>query len=155
MSRTMATLVLCTGLTTAMASTAAGADSRPEVEYLTTKSAPPGVPFSSAVRVGRMLYLSGQVGVLPGTMQLAQGGIKEQTAQVMDNIGGVLAANGLTTDDIVKCTVMLADMAEWGAFNDVYRTYFKKHYPARSAFGATGLALGARVEVECTAVTRD
>ena len=136
-------------------SLALAAEPKPAVEFVTAPNLPPGVPFSSAVRVGNPYYRSGQVGVVPGKMQLVAGGIKEQAAQAMENIGSVLALNGLGFDDVVKCTVMLADMGEWGAFNDVYRTYFKHHYPARSAFATAGLVLGARVEVECVAQGRD
>lgn len=112
---------------------------------------PPGLPFSEAVRVDGMLYLSGQVGISPGKLDLVPGGITAEARQVMDNVGAILKANGLGYADVVKCTAMLADMNEWGAFNAVYRTYFHDHFPARSAFGATGLALGARVELECVA----
>ena len=152
MQNRMVGLALCASL---WCTTSALGEPRAPVEYLSAKGAPPGVPFSAAVRVGSMLYLSGQIGSVPGQMQLVAGGIREQATQTMDNIAAVLAANGLGVDDIVRCTVMLADMAEWGAFNDVYRTYFKKHYPARSAFGANGLALGARVEVECMALAHE
>ena len=110
------------------------------------------LPFSSAVQVGDVLYLSGALGNVPGTMQLVQGGLEAEARQTMQNIGRVLAANGLSFDDIFKCTVMLADMKEWAAFNRVYLTYFKPGcLPARSAFGAAALALGARVELECWA----
>lgn len=123
------------------------------IEFLNSgKVLPTNLPFSEAVRVGRTLYLSGQVGVLPGTMQLAPGGLKEEARQTMENIRTSLEAHGYAMSDLVKCTVMLADIAEWGAFNEVYRTFFKDRYPARSALGANGLALGARVEVECIAV---
>ena len=101
--------------------------------------------------MGELLFLSGQIGVKPGTMQLVPGGLKAEAAQMMDNIKATLADAGLGMDDVVKCTVMLADMGEWSAFNDVYRGYFPHHFPARSAFGATALALGARVEMECIA----
>lgn len=111
-----------------------------------------GLPFSQAVRVGDVLYLSGQLGNKPGTMELAGEGIEAQTRQTMDNIGWVLKQNGLTYDDVFKCTVMIADMKKWGDFNKVYLTYFKPdRLPTRSAFGASGLALGAEVEVECWA----
>ena len=114
--------------------------------------APLGLPFSAAVRVGDMLYLSGALGTLPGTLTLAPGGIAAEAKQAMDNIGRVLASCGLSFADIVKCTIMLADIGEWRAFNEVYVTYFAAgRLPARSAFGATGLALGARVEVEALA----
>lgn len=110
-----------------------------------------GLPFSSAVRVDSTLYLSGNIGNLPGTMTLAEGGIRGETRQTLDNISAVLDEFGSSMDGVVKCTVFLADMSEWDAMNEVYRTYFKKP-PARSALGASGLALGARVEIECIAV---
>lgn len=110
------------------------------------------LPFSEAVQVGNMVFLSGQIGVKPGTLTLVDGGIREETRQVMDNIEAVLIKNGLSLRDVVKCTVMLADMDDWPTFNKVYRSYFQPPYPARSAFGANGLGLGARTEVECWAV---
>jgi reactive intermediate/imine deaminase len=109
------------------------------------------LPFSDAVRVGRLLFLSGQIGNLPGKLELVLGGIEPEARQAMDNIGAILARHGAGFDDVVKCTAFLADMREWPAFNGVYRGYFTRHFPARSAFGATGLALGARVEIECVA----
>lgn len=111
-----------------------------------------GLPFSAAVRVGEVLYLSGQLGNVPGKLELVPGDMEAETRQTMENIGAVLSANGLTFDDVFKCTVMLADISEWAAFNRVYVSYFKPdRLPARSAFGAAGLALGARVELECWA----
>jgi 2-iminobutanoate/2-iminopropanoate deaminase len=110
------------------------------------------LPFSSAVRAGNTLYLSGNVGNIPGTFDLAKGGIAGETHQTMENISAVLQEFGSSMDEVVKCTVFLADMSEWSAMNDIYRTYFKNP-PARSALGANGLALGARVELECIAVT--
>jgi 2-iminobutanoate/2-iminopropanoate deaminase len=109
------------------------------------------LPFSAAVRVGDMLYLSGQLGT-DSSGALVQGGIEPETRQTMENIRAVLEANGSSLDRVVKCLVMLADMAEWGAMNQVYVTFFPDHLPARSAMGASGLALGARVEIECIAV---
>ena len=103
------------------------------------------------MRVGNTLYLSGQLGIVPGSMKLAAGGIAEETRQAMQNIKTSLEANGYALTNLVKCTAMLADMSEWSAFNDVYKTFFPVHYPARSAFGTSGLALGARVEIECIA----
>ncbi len=109
-------------------------------------------PLSQAVRVGDILFMSGAIGIVPGTPDLAPGGIEGETKQAMDNIGAVLKANDLSFDNVVKCTVMLADMAKWGDFNKVYVTYFKPgRLPARSAFGASGLARNAQVEVECLA----
>jgi 2-iminobutanoate/2-iminopropanoate deaminase len=110
-----------------------------------------GLPFSEIVRVGNMLFLSGQMGNLPGTLMLAPGGIEAQAKQTMLNIKASLEANGYAMNNIVKCTVMLADMADWPAFNAVYTTFFDKPYPARSAFGANGLALGGLLEVEVIA----
>lgn len=110
------------------------------------------LPFSDAVHVGGVLYLSGQLGILPGTMKLAPGGIEGETKQMMENIARVLASCGRSLDDVFKCTVMLADMSLWPAFNKIYLGYFKPdRLPARSAFGTNGLALGAAVEMECLA----
>ncbi|HUE80101.1 MAG TPA: RidA family protein [Sphingomicrobium sp.] len=108
------------------------------------------LPFSDAVRVGDTLYLSGAVGLKPdGTLPA---GIDAQARQTMDNIGVVLKGQSLGWGDVVKCTVMLDNIADWPAFNRVYVTYFPDgQFPARSAFGADGLALGALLEVECLA----
>lgn len=108
------------------------------------------MPFASAVRVGNMLYLSGEVGT-DSSDKLVPGGIKAETRQALENIKAALERNGSSLDNVVKCTVMLADISEWAAMNSVYSTYFTKHFPARSAFGTTGLALGARMELECMA----
>jgi reactive intermediate/imine deaminase len=115
---------------------------------------PPELPFSDGVRIGRFVILSGQIGIKPGTMQLVEGGIEGEARQTLDNIARVLAAHGLLLADVVRLQVMLADMADWPRFNTVYREYFSAPWPARSAFGANGLALGARVEVEAFAVKR-
>src|SRR5436190_23115818 len=127
------------------------ADTRPTVEHIGEPSINgQRLPFSEAVRVGDMLYLSGQIGIASDGKLPA--GIEAQARQAMDNIGEVLKRQGLGFGDIVKCTVMLDNMADWPAFNQVYVTYFPDgKYPARSAFGADGLALGALVEVECIA----
>ncbi|WP_269929711.1 RidA family protein [Aminobacter sp. HY435] len=110
------------------------------------------LPFSQAVRVGDVLYLSGALGNRPGTLELVPGGIEAETHQTMENIKSVLEENGLGMADIFKCTVMLADMSRWPEFNKVYVSYFDPdRLPARSAFGASGLALGAQVELECCA----
>jgi reactive intermediate/imine deaminase len=128
------------------------AEEKPVVEFLNSgKVVPSSLPFSEAVRVGDTLYLSGQIGIKPGTLQLVPGGVKEQGQQALENIKLSLEANGYTTRDVVKCTVMLADIFEWAAFNEVYKAFFTPPYPARSAFGASGLAMGARVEIECIA----
>ncbi len=109
-------------------------------------------PFSDAVQVGDLLILSGQVGAAPGTTAVVPGGIEPETRQVMANIQDSLKRRGLGLDAVVKCTVMLADMKDWPAFNKIYATYFqKRRYPARSALGVNGLALGAKIELECWA----
>lgn len=123
----------------------------PEVEFLTPYGAPTR-PFSPAVRVGNLLFLSGQIGVsADASGTLVPGGIEAETRQTMENIRDVLTKVGSSMDRVVKCTVMMADMAEWPRMNAVYTTFFPDHKPARSAFGATALALGARVEIECIA----
>lgn len=111
-----------------------------------------GLPFSSVVRVGNMLYLSGQIGNVPGTRQLADTGIAGQTRQALENIKAVLATAGSSLERAVKCTVFLADIQDYAAMNVVYATYFPKDPPARSTVAGSGLALGARVEIECIAV---
>ena len=127
--------------------------SHPTIEFLNPGTVlPDGLPFSEAVRVDHTLYLSGMVGVKPGTTQLVSGGIETESRQTLENIRMTVEAHGGSMDDVVKCTVMLADIAEWSTFNQVYKTFFTDRYPARSALGASGLALGARVEVECIAV---
>ena len=109
------------------------------------------LPFSEAVRAGDFLILSGQIGNVPGKLELVPGGIGPEAARALDNIQAILQRHGASMDDVVKCTVFLADMREWPAFNEVYRKYFPRHFPARSALAASGLVLGARVELECTA----
>jgi 2-iminobutanoate/2-iminopropanoate deaminase len=110
------------------------------------------LPFSQAVRVGDVLYLSGQLGNKPGTLELVPGGMEAEARQTMDNIAATLEENGLSFRDVFKCTVMLADMSRWADFNKVYVKYFDPdRLPARSAFGCNGLALGAQVELECWA----
>jgi reactive intermediate/imine deaminase len=124
----------------------------PEPEFLTPYG-PPRNPFSPAVRVGNLLFLAGQIGT-DSTGRVVPGGLEAEARQTMNNIKDVLAKTGSSMDRVVKCTAFLADMKEWPAFNEIYKTFFPRHYPARSAFGATGLALNARVEVECIAVVR-
>ena len=126
------------------------AQDKPTVQYLVPAGAPAGMPFSPAVRVGTLLYLSGQLGT-DSTNKLVAGGIEAETRQVLTNIKRLLEANGSDMDHVVKCLVMLADIGEWARMNTVYVTFFPVHKPARSAFGATGLALGGRLEVECIA----
>ena len=127
---------------------------RPRVtvqHYLSENTKKMDLPFSDAVLVGDMIYLSGNLGNVPGTFKLVEGGIRSETKQTMENIQTVLAANDATMNDIIKCQVFIADIKEWPIFNEEYVKFFPNKKPARSALGANGLALGARVEVECVA----
>jgi len=109
------------------------------------------MPFSEAVRVGNMLYLSGQVGNIPGEMNVVLGGIGPETRQTMENIKEVLERYGSSMDQVVKCLCMLEDINEWAEMSGEYIKFFPNHKPARSAFAGTGLAIGAKVEIECWA----
>jgi reactive intermediate/imine deaminase len=129
-----------------------GSATTADLEYLTPFGTPTR-PFSPAVRVGDVIFLSGQIGTdASATGALVAGGIEAETRQTMQNIKRTLEAVGSGMDRVVKCTVMMADMGEWDRMNTVYREFFPAdRLPARSAFGATALALGARVEIECFA----
>lgn len=109
------------------------------------------LPFSEAVRAGNTLYVAGQIGSVAGTLKLVPGGIAAETRQMLEHIKDILERHGSSLEGVIKCTVFLADMKEWPAFNEVYQRFFVKNLPARSALGANGLALGARVEMECIA----
>ncbi len=111
-----------------------------------------GLPFSSAVRVRDVIYLSGQIGTLPETRELVSGGVAAETRQTLENIKSVLTYAGSALDRVVKCTVFLTDIADYQAVNAVYREYFPVDPPARSAMAGSGLALGAKVEIECLAL---
>lgn len=131
----------------------ATAGGKPKVDFINSDQAKAaGYPFSQAVQVDHTLYLSGQIGIDAATGKLAAGGIAAEARQTMQNIKDLLTEHGHSMADLVKCTVMLADIKEWPAFNTVYREFFDGRYPARSAFAGSGLALGARVEVECIAI---
>lgn len=126
------------------------ADDKPE--FLNSKALQErGYPFSEAVRAGDFLYLSGRIGDDPATGKIVPGGIGPESRQVLQHIKEALERNRSSLADVVKCTVFLLDIAEWPVFNNVYKEFFKAPYPARSALAASGLALGARVEVECIA----
>jgi reactive intermediate/imine deaminase len=110
-------------------------------------------PFSSAVKIGNLIYVSGQIGsrVENGAPVLVKGGIEAESRQALDNVKAVLEKAGTSMDRVVKCTVMLADMKEWPKLNAIY---FPGPKPARAAFGATALAMNARVEVDCIAAAK-
>lgn len=128
----------------------AAEDKNSRVEFYRSEMYP-DYPFAEAVRAGETLYLSGNVGA-DDEGKLVAGGIGPETRRTMENVKATLARFGLTYGDVVKCTVFLADIANWQAFNEIYAGYFGDHFPARSALGANGLALGAQVELECIAV---
>lgn len=109
------------------------------------------LPFSPARWAGDLLFVSGQVGNVPGERRVVEGGIRAETRQALDNVRAILRDHGAAMTDVVRCTVMLDDVAEWPAMNEVYVDFFPEPRPARSALGADGLALGARVEIECAA----
>ena len=149
--RSLVAILLAVPVLAGGCASAARTGAAPEVEFLaSSNAAAAALPFSPAVRVGHMLYLSGQIGTNEAGDVVA-GGIEGETRQTMENIRAVLGRHGSSLDRVVKCTVMLADMREWAAMNAVYVTYFPAHRPARSALGASGLAKGARVEIECLA----
>lgn len=126
---------------------------RPEVTYVATGGVlPREIPISETVKAGSFVFVSGQVGNAPGTVSLVAGGLEAETRQAISNVELVLTAHGLTLRDVVKCTVILTDMSQWSRFNSIYQQYFRPPYPARTAIGASGLALGAQVELECVAI---
>ena len=123
-----------------------------ETDFIVTAdSVPLALPFSDAVAVNGVMYLSGQLGVDTSTFMLVEGGIEAETRQIFANMSALLATRNASLSDIFKCTVMIADIAEWPAFNRIYVEYLPGPKPARSAFGANGLALDAAVELECWA----
>lgn len=146
--------LLLAACTTAEVPPATSATAPPDFEYLTPYGAPT-LPFSPGVRVGNLIILSGVLGTTGPDNQLVPGGIAAETRQALENIKDVLERSGSSMDRVVKCTAMMADMSEWAAMNEVYVQYFPVNKPARSAFGANGLALGARMELECWAMTGD
>lgn len=110
--------------------------------------------FSPAIRTGNLVFLSGLIGLKPGTLELVPGGIEAETEQALKGIRSLLNDIGLDMEDVVKCTVFLADINDYPKMNDVYRKFFPSDPPARSALAASGLALGALIEIECIAAAR-
>lgn len=155
----MSASVDSTGSTDSAASTesaapAGSAASAVSVTAVSTAAAPAAVgPYSQAVSAGSTVYISGQVPLDPATGALVEGGIQAQAERVLTNIGAILEAAGLNYADVVKTTVLLADIADFKAVNEVYARFFTGPVlPARAAYAVAGLPLGARVEIEAVAL---
>lgn len=138
-------LMLCIVLITPLAAAAQ------QAERITVPGLLPDLPFSSAVKLNGIIYLSGMIGVVPGTLELVEGGVEAETRQALDLIGRILDYSGSSMDRIIKCTIFLVDISDYAPMNRVYASYFQEPYPARSTVAGSGLALGARVEIECMA----
>ncbi|XP_062987056.1 2-iminobutanoate/2-iminopropanoate deaminase [Elgaria multicarinata webbii] len=122
-------------------------------KIISTAKAPAAMgPYSQAVLVDRTLYIAGQLGMDPSNGQLVGGGAKEQADQALQNIGEILKAADCTYDNVVKTTVLMADMKDFDDINDIYRQFFKCNFPARAAYQVAALPKGARVEIEAIAV---
>ncbi len=122
-------------------------------KIINTTKAPKAIgPYSQAVEMNGMLFISGQVPLNPETGKIVEGGITEQTEQVMKNIGAILAEAGYTFANVVKSTCLLSDMANFGAMNEVYARYYPNNPPARAAFAVKELPLGVMVEIETIAI---
>lgn len=118
-----------------------------------TENAPAAIgPYSQAVQAGNTIYVSGQIPIDPAVGELVPGGIEEQTRRSLTNISNILSAAGYSMQDVVKTTVLLADIADFAAMNAVYAEFFTEPYPARAAFQAAAIPKGAKVEIECIAV---
>jgi len=125
-----------------------------EIEFLKSKEEKKkDLPFSDAVKVDNILFLAGQIGMDHSVRKLVDGGIKAETTRALENIKAVLEANGSDMSHIVKCTVILADINDFAAMNEVYKTYFEDNFPARTTFAAN-LVVGAKIEIEATAVIK-
>jgi 2-iminobutanoate/2-iminopropanoate deaminase len=122
-------------------------------ELVTAGGAPKAIgPYSPAVKAGNMVFLSGSIPLDPVSGQLVEGGIKEQTTRVLENIKGLLAAAGTDLDHVVRTTVFMTDLAEFAAMNEVYSSYFSAPYPARSTVQVVKLPRDVRVEIDVIAV---
>lgn len=108
-------------------------------------------PYSAAIKVGELIFTSGQIPADPATGELAPGGIAQQTEQSLKNLSAVLEAAGSGLDQVIKTTCFLTDMADFAAFNAAYGKYFSDHKPARSTVAVKALPKGALVEIECVA----
>jgi 2-iminobutanoate/2-iminopropanoate deaminase len=122
-------------------------------KVIASSEAPAAVgPYSQAVAVGDTLYCAGQIPLNPATGELIEGDVTAQTERVLENLGGVLRANGMTYADVVKTTVFLTDLANFAAMNEVYARYFAAPFPARSTIQVAGLPKGSQVEIEALAI---
>jgi len=122
-------------------------------KIIKTAKAPKAVgPYSQAVEAGGMLFISGQIPLEPETGKVVEGGIKEQTAQVLKNIQIILSAAGYRKRDVVKSTCLLEDMNDFQAMNEVYGDFYNEDPPARAAYGVVKLPLGVKIEIETIAV---
>ncbi len=125
-------------------------------EIIHTDNAPAAVgPYSQATRVGHLIYTAGQLGLDPATMKLVDGGVAAQTEQALKNLGAILAEAGSSFDNVLKTTVFLSSIDDYGDVNAVYSKYFGESKPARSAFAVEALPLGGLVEIEAVAVLND
>jgi 2-iminobutanoate/2-iminopropanoate deaminase len=115
------------------------------------KLAPPVGPFSPAVRINGLVYLSGQVGQDPSTGKLVEGGVERETEQIFAGLGSVLEAAGLSFTDVIRVGVFLTDMASYAAVNSIYARFFHEPFPARTTVAVAALPLGARVEIDLIA----
>ena len=121
--------------------------------FIKTTDAPAAIgPYSQAVEAGGTLYISGQIALDPKTMKIVEGGIQEQTRQVLKNIGAILKEAGYDYSEVVKSTCLLSDMSDFRAMNEVYSQYYSENPPARAAFAVKELPLGALIEIETIAV---
>ena len=119
---------------------------------ISTEKSPAAIgPYSQAIEANGFVYASGQLPIDPATGAFPEGGVKEQTRQSLLNAQAILQQAGLDLKNVVKTTVLLADIADFGAMNEVYATFFSQPYPARSAFAVKALPKGALVEIECIA----
>jgi 2-iminobutanoate/2-iminopropanoate deaminase len=149
--RACVAVVLALGLTAAAAPNAGAADK----QVFQSPDLPPGLPFSAAVRAGDLIYISGAIGHARGEPRLVGGGIGPETEQALTYVKETLERAGSSLEHVVKCTVFLADIADFAAMNEVYRTFFPEAPPARSTVAVAALALGARAEIECIALAGD
>ena len=123
-----------------------------QLELVNTGVLPGDIPLSSAVKVGDLVYVSGNLGNRHGKLELVEGGVAAETRQALQNMGAILEAAGSAVDRVVKVNAYIVDMAEFGAFNDAYRAFFGDHKPARATVAVKQLALEARIEIECVAL---